>query len=99
MPQNLRVDTFPDPVGHFGCCVAGGERVAPAPLGWYFPHFHFYFQMLHNSKQTYSFALWAWGVTNVLMEELNFFDGEGGGLNLEEGNYPFDCSPHRAPPY
>ena len=53
--------------------------------------------MLHNSKQTYSFALWAWGVTNVLMEELNFFDGEGGGLNLEEGNYPFDCSPHRAP--
>ena len=53
MPKNLRVDTFPDPVGHFGapwrpywilqavwrcrrCGVAGGERVPPLPLGWYF---------------------------------------------------------------
>ena len=49
-PQNLGVDTFPDPVGHFGahwqavrrcrrCGVAGGERVPPAPLGWYFKCF------------------------------------------------------------
>ena len=41
MPKNL------DPVGHFGapwrpfgfcrrCGVAGGERVPPSPLGWYF---------------------------------------------------------------
>ena len=53
MPKNLRVDTFPDPVGHFGApwqpywilhavrrCrqggVAGGERVPPSPLGWYY---------------------------------------------------------------
>ena len=46
MPKNLGVDTFPDPVGHFGppgghfgfcswCGVAGGERVSPSPLGWY----------------------------------------------------------------
>ena len=51
-PQNLGVDTFPDPVSHFWahwrpfwilqavrrcrrCGVAGGERVPPAPLGWY----------------------------------------------------------------
>ena len=47
MPKNLGVDTFPDPVGHFRspgghfgfcrqCGVAGGERVPPSPLGWYF---------------------------------------------------------------
>ena len=40
MPKNLGVDTFPDPVGHFGFCrrcgVAGAERVPPSPLGWYF---------------------------------------------------------------
>ena len=47
MPKNLGEDTSPDPVGHFGaqwqavrrcrrCGVAGGERVPPAPLGWYF---------------------------------------------------------------
>ena len=39
MPQNLGVNTCPDPVGHFGFCrrcgVAGGVRVPPAPLGWY----------------------------------------------------------------
>ena len=46
-PKNLGEDTFPDPVdhlgvpsGHFGfcrrCCVAGGERKPPVPLGWYF---------------------------------------------------------------
>ena len=45
-PNNLGLDPFPDPVGHFGahwqavrrcrrCGVAGGERVPPAPLGWY----------------------------------------------------------------
>ena len=41
-PKNLGVDTFPDPVGHFGLSgllgvagIAGGERVPPAPLGWY----------------------------------------------------------------
>ena len=37
--KNLGVDTFPDPVGHFGfgrwCSVAGSERVPPSPLGWY----------------------------------------------------------------
>ena len=36
---NLGKDTF-HPGGHFGfcmrCSVAGGERVPPAPLGWYF---------------------------------------------------------------
>ena len=46
MPKNLGVDTFPDPLSHFGahwhavlrcgrCGVAGDERVPPAPLGWY----------------------------------------------------------------
>ena len=38
-PNNLGFNPFPDPVGHFGtpcrCGVAGGERVPPAPLGWY----------------------------------------------------------------
>ena len=44
MPQNLRVDTFPDPVSHFG--APGGHigfcrrcrwwASAPSPLGWYF---------------------------------------------------------------
>ena len=34
-PKNLWVDTFPDPVGHFG---AGVERVPPSPLGWYWTH-------------------------------------------------------------
>ena len=53
-PQNLGVDTFLDPVGHFGahwhavrrcrrCGVAGSERVPPAPLGWYFNRFHNFF--------------------------------------------------------
>ena len=43
--QNLGVDIFPYPIGYFGppgnhfrfcrqCCVAGGERVPPAPLCW-----------------------------------------------------------------
>ena len=47
--NNLRFNLFPNPVGHFGLSrrlghplttgVAGGERVPPAPLGWYFyPH-------------------------------------------------------------
>ena len=47
MANNLGLDPFPDyvchfwpPGGHFGFCrrcgVAGGERVPPAPLGWYF---------------------------------------------------------------
>ena len=39
-PKNLVVDTFPDPIDHFGFCrlcgVAGGERVPLAPLDWYF---------------------------------------------------------------
>ena len=45
-PNNLGLDPFPDPVGHFRanwqavrrwrrCGVGGGERVPPAPLGWY----------------------------------------------------------------
>ena len=49
--NNLRFNLFPDPVGHFELSgglgvvggaalqvlrVAGGERVPPAPLGWYF---------------------------------------------------------------
>ena len=38
-PKNQEVDTFPDPVGHFGFCrwcgIAGGERVTLAQLGWY----------------------------------------------------------------
>ena len=44
--NNLRFSLFPDPVGHFGLYgqlgiegVAGGERVPPAPLGWYFTEF------------------------------------------------------------
>ena len=40
VPKKLGVDTFPDPVGHYGFCrqcgVAVDERVTPAPLGWYF---------------------------------------------------------------
>ena len=50
IPKYLGVDTFPDSVGHFGapcghfgfcrrCGVAGGERVPPSPLGWYFSRF------------------------------------------------------------
>ena len=41
MPQNLVVDTFPDPCRPFWGPLAaildftGGERVPPAPLGWY----------------------------------------------------------------
>ena len=46
VPKNIGVETFPDPVGHYGapqrpfwfcgrCGIAGGERVPPAPLGWY----------------------------------------------------------------
>ena len=45
-PKKPRIDTFPDPVCHFGargghfvfcrrCDVAGGKRVPPAPLDWY----------------------------------------------------------------
>ena len=38
-PKKLRVDTFPNPVGHSGFCrwcgIAGGERVPTVPLGWY----------------------------------------------------------------
>ena len=41
--KNFRIDTFPDPVGHFGapssnsefCRRCGGERVTLVPLGWY----------------------------------------------------------------
>ena len=37
--KNLVENTFPGSVSHFGfsrrCGVAGGERVPPAPLGWY----------------------------------------------------------------
>ena len=44
--KNFRIDTFPDPVGHFGapsshigisrwCGIAFGERVTLALLGWY----------------------------------------------------------------
>ena len=47
MPNNLGLDPFSAPFGHFGapwwpfgfcrrCGVAGGERVPPSPLGWYF---------------------------------------------------------------
>ena len=45
-PKYLGVDVFPVPVGPFGapgsyfgfhsCGVAGGERVPPSPLGWYY---------------------------------------------------------------
>ena len=58
-PKNLGVDTFPDPVGHFGppsghlgfcrqCCVEDGELVPPAPIGWYFTKsfFHIIFPQL-----------------------------------------------------
>ena len=49
-PKNLGLHPFPDPVGHFvtplghfgfsrQCSIAGGERVPPAPLGWYSPIF------------------------------------------------------------
>ena len=49
VPNNLGLDPFADPVGHFGahwqavrhcrrCGVAGGERVPPAPLGWYYQY-------------------------------------------------------------
>ena len=38
--NNLRFNLFPDLVSHFGLSgrlgVAGGKRVPPAPLGWYF---------------------------------------------------------------
>ena len=48
MPKNLGVDTFPDPVSHFGFHLAAimdfagvavsgcGDRVPPSPLGWYY---------------------------------------------------------------
>ena len=43
--NNLGFDLFPDPVGHFGFSrhfgIAGGERVPPLPLGWYFRSFSF----------------------------------------------------------
>ena len=39
-PKNSGVDTFPNPVSHFGfsrqCGFACGKQVPLAPLGWYF---------------------------------------------------------------
>ena len=62
MPKNLGVDTFPDPVGHFGahwhavwrCGVAGGERVPPAPLGWYSEKFFLCDVKLNITKPNFS---------------------------------------------
>ena len=38
--KHLGVYPYPDYICHFGyflqCGIAGGERVPPAPLGWYF---------------------------------------------------------------
>ena len=64
MPENLGVDTFPDPVRHFGFCrrcgVAGGKRAPPSPLGWYF--FKFFLNpslsdVFHNFPQAPSIPL------------------------------------------
>ena len=52
MPNNLGLDPFLDPIGHFEapcghfgfcrrCGVAGGEGVPPVPLGWYSLNTHF----------------------------------------------------------
>ena len=66
----MGLDLFPDPVGHFElsrrwwycrrCSVAGGERLPPSPLGWYYVS-----QLVVSSPRQMSTRTFALNQTNI----------------------------------